>query len=547
MIKHSWIYCGVIVCLVFWAGTCLTSNSRVSVFYHKKELSSHNIPLAKNYNLPHELIDEERVLSKKGPAAHPPASEGFRSSKKEIPIVPLGELLDENLIQKTVPLNQAKTRPLPEKIHGSLGSWTNFNGYVEHFNPGILLVKFQNMAFTSVLRVEPYCEREALMILGKRDDLAYSCLDRLKTRQSSRGIFRPNDPSLVKQWHHDKIHSYAAWRFGMGHASIRIAIVDTPFQMDHPDLTPNAGPGWDVIDEKIVTEAKGINHSTLTAGFCSAVIHNNLGVAGIGSCQVIPINITGFVSEMYQAIVWAADHQVRVVNISWDGANEPALNDAGLILKTKTRGMLVMSGINDVGYLNYPAYPHIYAISMTDDADMQRSAHGEHIDFAAPGWDLFGPITAGLYGYDSGTSFATAIVSGVIGVLMSINPSLSPQEIEEILKATTSDLGQAGWDSYYGWGRIDFQAAAAKAASTVTQSIQISGIFPYSNGMAIKVPSLSSGSYVLWRKTNLHGDQWDWVRSSQIVNAQSSNLLVDPTIPLLQGFYEVQAVLSTSK
>src|ERR1051325_2330903 len=107
----------------------------------------------------------------------------------------------------------------------------------------------------------------------------------------------------------------------------------------------------------------------------AAVLNNGIGVSGVANCQLMPIDIgdTPTTSEMHEAIVWAADHGVRVVNLSWDGAFSSVINEAGAYLKEKAGGMLFMSGVNGRKLLSYPNQADIYAISMTDRDDQPRS------------------------------------------------------------------------------------------------------------------------------------------------------------------------------
>ena len=174
---------------------------------------------------------------------------------------------------------------------------------------------------------------------------------------SKRRQFSPDDPLIGTQWHHQMIGSYQAWNCNLGRPSVTITIVDTPFQMDHPDLAANTVSGWDVVGNAPVNSNAGIAHSTMCAGMAAAVIDNGLGVAGAANCRILPININGAISEMSSATVWAADHGVRVVNISWSGGTNPVLEVAGNYLKTNTSGILVMSAIDGSGQLNGPNQP----------------------------------------------------------------------------------------------------------------------------------------------------------------------------------------------
>ena len=113
--------------------------------------------------------------------------------------------------------------------------------------------------------------------------------------------------------------------------------------------------------------------------------------------------------------------------------------------------------------------PNIYCISMTDAADNMQSLPGTQVDFAAPGWNIFSATSGGGYGFASGTSYSAPVFAGVVAVLLSINPTLEPDDVIAILKTTAYQPNgwPPGWNQYYGWGRIDFAAAAAAAEATL--------------------------------------------------------------------------------
>ena len=375
------------------------------------------------------------------------------------------------------------------------------------FNPEVLLIKFRNAQHVSALRVEALREWDALRELRKRKDVEFAELDLLQERQ-----FAPNDPLVSSQWHHSVIGSFEAWRYSLGNEPVRMAIVDTPFQMNHPDLAAQTDAGWDVVEGVPIVAADGIDHSTLTAGMAAAVIGNGIGIAGASNCRILPMNINGAISEMYEATIWAADHWVRVVNISWTGGDSATLNAAGAYLKEKARGVLAMSGVNGAGFLDYTNQPNIYCISMTDAADNPRSRFGNHIDFSAPGFEIFSTTTNSNYGYASGTSYSTPLFCGVVAALFSINPALTPDEVIDLLKRTAVDLGSPGWDQFHGFGRIDFAqaAAAANASRLAVTSFQVN------NSAAFLTLTNATGlDLVLWKRATLDG-AWEEVTNASI-------------------------------
>jgi subtilisin family serine protease len=471
-----------------------------------------------------ELVKHGLAASARAPLKRP--------GRKVPPVTHFSKLRASDLALNAVALTEAETLAGQNFFEGRFGH-VETPGGSRLFNREVVLVKFRNAAHVAALRVEPLRELDAIQTLRQRDDVEFAELDSFESRQ-----LQPNDPLVSSQWHHQVIGSFDAWSYSLGDPSIRIAIVDTPFQMDHPDLAAHADPGWDVVDGVTIQSSTGIDHSTIAAGLAAAVIGNGTGIAGASNCRVLPINIDGAISEMYDAVIWAADHGVRVVNISWTGADSDTLNSAGAYLKTKARGILAMPGVNGSGFLDYTNQPDIYCISMTDAADNMRSRFGNHIDFAAPGWEIFSTTTNSTYVTGTGTSYATPLFCGVVATLFSINPALGPDDVIEILKSTAVDLGSPGWDQFYGYGRINFAgaAAAANASRPVIANLQIA------NGSAVMtVANPRQFALKLLKTSEIGSLKWD-----SVVNAISSTnadvvTLTDPAPDALINFYRVEA------
>jgi len=451
-------------------------------------------------------------------------------------LVPFSELGSLELSNRVVPLPEANTLAHLSFQEHRFGRLQASPDQVLFFNPEMVLVKLRALPHVGAVRVEPMREWEAVQELALRKDVQFAELDVFQQRQLS-----PNDPLIASQWHHSVIGSFQAWNKSLGQRFVRIAIVDTPFQMDHPDLAANTVSGWDVVANLPVNASSGIVHSTMCAGMAAAVVNNGLGVAGAANCEVLPININGAISEMYNATIWAANQGVRVVNISWSGANSDTLEAAGYYLKTNAMGILAMAAIDGAGYLNWTNQPDIYCISMTDAADnFEDTMYGGYIDFAAPGWQIYSTTTGGGYAYGSGTSYATPLFCGVAAWLFSLNPTLGPDDVIGILKSTAVDLGPPGSDQYYGWGRVDFAAAATAALATLPTiyGLQVTG-----HQVVISASHQPGLVYRLWRTVQLVAPSW-----SPVVNAMTSTnaigiVLTDPTPIAGSSFYRVQVSL----
>jgi subtilisin family serine protease len=180
--------------------------------------------------------------------------------------------------------------------------------------------------------------------------------------------------------------------------------------------------------------------------------------------------------------------------------------------------------------------PDIYCISMTDAADnIEDTEYGSYIDFAAPGWQIYSTSTGGGYAYGSGTSYATPLFCGVVAGLFSINPTLGPEDVINILKNTAVPLGSP---LYYGSGRINYGAAAAAVAATLPNiaSLQVA-----SGKVVVSANYRPSLNYALWRTPGLAPAAWE--RMTNATAYTNANLIIF-TAPNLAGdasFYRVQA------
>jgi subtilisin family serine protease len=109
---------------------------------------------------------------------------------------------------------------------------------------------------------------------------------------------------------------------------------------------------------------------------------------------------------------------------------------------------------------------HVLGVAGTtrDDLRMSTSNYGNHVSVAAPGLGIYSTGINGLYYSDSGTSMATPHVAGLAALLIVRHPSYTPDEVASAILDNAQDLGETGWDRYYGCGRINAREALAVGA-----------------------------------------------------------------------------------
>lgn len=288
-------------------------------------------------------------------------------------------------------------------------------------------------------------------------------------------VLVPNDPEYPKQWHLPRIRAPQAWDLvSVAAGGVVIAIVDSGVDPYHPDLASRLVAGYNTYDASTNT-ADVYGHGTEVAGAAAAATDNALGLAGVaGWSAIMPIRVTNgngraTSANIASGVVWAADHGAGVVNLSFNGiaGNATVLSAAQYAVQ---RGSLVVAAAGNCGCLDATAEtPFVLSVSATDENDSIAyfSSTGSYVDIAAPGTNILTTALGGTYLSDSGTSLASPIVAGVAALMLAAKPSLTPAVVTQLLEATAGDGGPTGYDTAYGYGRVDAFAAVSAAASYV--------------------------------------------------------------------------------
>jgi hypothetical protein len=282
----------------------------------------------------------------------------------------------------------------------------------------------------------------------------------------------PNDTYYSSAWHLPKVDAPTAWDSTTGSSNVIIAILDTGVESSHPDLAPKLVGGWNFFDDNSDTRDVW-GHGTAVAGTAAACSNNGLGVAGLAwGCRLMPIRVTdtnayGYLSAMARGLTYAADHGARVANLSFRVSGSATLSNAAQYFQSKG-GVVTVSAGNEAVFDDSPEDPSVLTVSATDanDALASFSNTGNNVDVSAPGVNILTTAVGGSYGFGTGTSFSAPIVAGVAALVISANPSLSGQQIQNIIRTSADDLGAPGWDSIFGSGRVNAARAVQVARNT---------------------------------------------------------------------------------
>jgi subtilisin family serine protease len=169
--------------------------------------------------------------------------------------------------------------------------------------------------------------------------------------------------------------------------------------------------------------------------------------------------------------------------MSFAGPADPGV--ARALAAARAKGIVLVAAAGNLGEKSPPQYPaadpNVIAVTATDAEDklFQASNRGGHIAVAAPGVDILVPAPGANYDMTSGTSVASAHVSGVVALILERKPGLDPDAVRKILLSTAKDLGPSGQDEQFGAGLADaYQAIlaveprSAAGSETVAQPAQ---------------------------------------------------------------------------
>jgi thermitase len=235
----------------------------------------------------------------------------------------------------------------------------------------------------------------------------------------------PNDPYFDKQWALKKIQLLLVTA---GDPEVLIAILDTGIDQQHEDLAGKVVASVNFSDSPTASDLNG--HGTHVAGIIAATTDNGIGGAGVvPGCRLFNVKVADdngmvWASSIAKGIVWAVDNGAKVINISLVvPSSSPALEQA--IDYAWSKGVVVIAGAGN-NIKSIPVYPAAYskvtAVAAIDHKGelWLKSNYGDWVDAYAPGVEIYSTLPGNNYGYQSGTSMATAYVSAVAASTLSI-------------------------------------------------------------------------------------------------------------------------------
>lgn len=421
--------------------------------------------------------------------------------------------------------------------------------------------KFRSLSNVYIAEIETHNNiGKALAAFNSLPDVEYA--ERVPLYRT---FFEPTDPAYTNGSQYSLELTQALLAFDIqneGTEPIYLAIVDDAFLYDHPDLAENVAVDkcYDVADGDADARppSSGNNkagpltfsHGTHVGGIAGAVTNNGLGMASISnnSVKIFGIKATKDNTDEPRNIDFsergvqkAIDNGARVVNMSFGGTGFSQTWQAMIDDATEDGVIFVAAaGNGNTSAINYPAaYNNVIAVANTNHRDQKdASSHfGAWVDVSAPGADIYSTVvgndgTSGSYAFYSGTSMASPMVAGLVGLMLSQNPTLSYHEIVSILRATADNIDAAnpGFVGKLGAGRINAYNAllAAKNLSVSPQAKFITSQKEIYVGQTVTFSSQSLGNDL----------QYDWTfNGGSPSSANTKSVSVTYNTP---GVYHVQ-------
>lgn len=338
-------------------------------------------------------------------------------------------------------------------------------GFKDKKNPALIKENGGDIKreYTIIDAIAASLPQDRIDVLKKNPNVAYVEPDRIVQAKGE-----------IVPWCVSRINAPLVWQNPNKGTGIKIAILDTGIQYDHPDLNIQGGVNFvgkndGSTNPKIWTDKFG--HGTHVAGIVAAK-NNTIGVVGVAPeaslYAVKVLNNAGFgsTSDIIQGIQWAADN-AQIASMSF-GSNVPSRAEEDAVNAARLKGLILVAaagnsgdGIASTDDVGYPArYGAVIAVAATDSYDnvASWSSDGPEVDVAAPGVSIYSTYKGGSYATFSGTSMAAPHVTGTVALML--KAGIPASDIQSRLQSTALDINAPGFDVFSGYGRIDAQRAS---------------------------------------------------------------------------------------
>lgn len=289
----------------------------------------------------------------------------------------------------------------------------------------------------------------------------------------------PDDPALDRQWYLDALGMDALWDRDCDGAGVRVAVIDSGVNFEHEEFADADLTGHNFLGSGDAPDDWGddVGHGTLVTGILAAGRGNGVGGSGLtprasvmalrcfSSQSGSAVSGNGQPETVISAIGWAIENHADVINMSF-GSTSASLSILEPILqRAADAGILLVAAVGNSGgaTLYYPAaFDCVTGVGWTTESGATRSQHNASVFAAAPGSGVYGPDKGGADAYrtDSGSSYSTPMVTALAVMAKQKDRAIGLDGFRRLLRLCARDMGDEGWDEYYGYGVVSAEAFA---------------------------------------------------------------------------------------
>lgn len=288
---------------------------------------------------------------------------------------------------------------------------------------------------------------------------------------------RSNDPDFLEEdnnWFYEKIGLEEAWGYTKGDTSLRIAIIDDGFDLQHNELKNQFISPWNVFkyDENVYGIPNKIFHGTHVASSAIGEVNNGFGISGVApNCKFIPIQISDengiiTISSLLDGIFYALKNKAQIINLSLGLSLGPIASQ----LTKRDQEEIIKNKFKDEEEL----WKEVFTIALDEDVLIVQAAGNDNVESAmdpmkrslntiivgacnqnfepstftnygnnvivyAPGTKIYSALPNNEMGYLDGTSMASPIVTGCVALIKSYKPQMKANEIIDLIKKHSTD------------------------------------------------------------------------------------------------------------